>query len=294
MCAQVWPSGTELPTQIVTQIVAEIVADMPQLLLPVAWVHIPKTGTSFLNTLVASVCIAPTVPFAAGELQHNYWEHVSRSRCNFTSSPQHNTYGSPPGHHGFGRYADAELVSNGVTLLRQPDQRIISGFHHNFHSYDIKLHGKPEITTYARAVAGCSVRMLVRPSVPSSSDSGEAACGHSPSPSDAEVDQAKAILSSFQFVGLTDEWDLTICLWHARFGPASCHISEFLNARPRDGNVTSVPNYDVSVLNGFTDRYDNSLYEHAQKLFWNAIKLHKLTRTQCAAWKATCISSSKR
>ena len=198
------------------------------------------------------------------------------SKCNFTSSPQHKTYRCPPCHRGFGGFAN-QLSSRGVTLLRQPEQRIISGFHYSFSSYDVRGHGKPNITTYARAVAGCSVRMLVRPSVSGSSDAREAACGHSPPPNEKEVDQAKAILSAFQFVGLTDEWDLTVCLWHARFGPTSCHISEFLNTRPHDGNVTSAPSYDVSILNGFIDRYDTSLYEPTRRNSFGTLSIRTIS-----------------
>ena len=205
---------------------------------------------------------------------------VPLSRCNFTSAPQHKSYGSPPGHRGFGPFTN--LAHHGVTLLRQPAQRVISGFHDKFHSFPERGQ-EPNITVYARALAGCSVRMLVRGSSP---------CGHSPPPSEAEVHHAKTILSAFQFVGLVEEWELTVCLWHARFGPTSCHFSEFLNQRPGDGNETTAPWYDVSVLEGFDDQYDGPLYEHAYTLFWDDVKRHHLTRTQCAAWKAACVLSS--
>lgn len=280
------------------------------LLFPVAWVHIPKTGTTFVNTLIRSVCAPSFVPFEPGGSQHDFWS-VSRnathdfssgkdsgmrlSMCNFTSSPQYNGYASPPGHRGFGSFAS--LASHGVTVLRQPEQRVISGFHHNFHSYDVNHHGEPSLAVYARAVAGCSVRMLVRGSRPESSDRGKAACGHAPPPSQTEVEHAKAILSAFQFVGLTEEWDMSVCLWHARFGPSSCDIHEFQNARPGSytSRNTSVPRYDTStLLGGFEDRFDGALYRHAEILFWTEVSRHKLTRTKCTAWKAACVSYSEK
>jgi len=278
------------------------------LLLPVAWVHVPKTGSSFINTLTRSVCAPPLAPFTTkglrttGPVEHHYWERVMPlAQCNFTSSPQHNGYGSPPGHRGYGPFATLPLhAGHGVTMLRQPEQRIISGFHHRFHSY-AKKSGKPILLTYARAVEGCAVRMLVRGSQPTGSDDeGEAACGHAPPPTSAEVERAKELLVGFQFVGLTEEWDLTVCLWHARFGPASCSATEFLNARPgthrtkapRDDaiNKTSAAwsQYDSAPLLGFQDRFDGPLYHVAQRLFWEDVNRANLTWAACAAWKATC------
>ena len=34
------------------------------LLLPIAWVHIPKAGSTFINTLIHTVCSPPLTPFA--------------------------------------------------------------------------------------------------------------------------------------------------------------------------------------------------------------------------------------
>ena len=258
------------------------------LLLPVAWLHIPKTGTSFLNTLVHSICVPPILPIKVGVSEHTYWRDVmDLSRCNFTS--QHKSYGSPPTGVAALRepFTDTVTAHHGITLLRQPEQRIISGFHYNFHGYDLK-HGEPNITVYARAVAGCSVRLLVRASHPSQDGRGITDCSqHSPPPSEKEIHHAKAVLGVFQFVGLADEWDLTACLWHARFGPTSCHASEFLDQRP-GGHRNTSGWYDTSVLQDFKDQYDGSLYEHARTLFWNDVERHNLTRAQCAAWKAAC------
>lgn len=257
-----------------------------------AQVHVPKTGTSFLNTLGRSVCIPPFPPFDLGQSQHSYWEKImDGSRCNFTSF-QHDGYASPPGHRGFGPFADGQQ-EQGVTILRQPEQRIISGYHHDYHSYDVDSLGKPSLDTYARAVAGCSVRMLVRGSEPNSTDGGLAACGHSPPPSVEETSRAKDILSQMQFVGLTEKWDLTVCLWHARFGPPSCDPSEFVDTRPGEMAAENTW-YGTKPFEqtGFRDEHDGALYKHAENLFWGALHRLNLTRDQCDDWKRSCIAWS--
>lgn len=126
--------------------------------LPIAWVHVPKTGTSFLNTLLltTSVCRPPIHAFHEGTHQHGFWHHrMNLSRCSFTSAARtqfskgsrwSQSFGSPPGHTGFGPFADS-LRGHGVTVLRQPEQRLISGWHHRFHSYPHKSR-HPTLLTY--------------------------------------------------------------------------------------------------------------------------------------------------
>ena len=278
------------------------------LLLPIAWVHVPKAGSTFINTLIHSVCSPPLTPFApvgstTGPVEHEFWERaMSLAQCNFTSSPHHAGYGSPPGHRGYGTFASLPMhAGHGVLLMRQPEQRIISGFHHNFHSFEEKKTTRPSLLAYARAVEGCVVRMLTRGSLPEHSDAGEAACGRAPPPSSVEVERAKELLSTgFQFVGLTEEWDITVCLWHVRFGPASCSKTEFLNMRPGTGRKIDASNrtlglwsasrlaYDTAPLASFKDRFDGPIYEEVQRLFWKDVGRAGVTRAACAAWKERC------
>ena len=130
--------------------------------------------------------------------------------------------------------------------------------------------------------------MLVRDS--GTSDTGQSSCGHAPPPSEKEVSRAKSILRDFQFVGLTEEWDLTVCLWHTRFGPSGCQMAEFMNTRPGSGvSTAAAPSYDTSGLNGFKDEADGALYEVAQTLFWEDVQRHNLTRNRCAVWRQACV-----
>merc|ERR1712107_340610 len=54
--------------------------------------------------------------------------------------------------------------------------------------------------------------------------------------SEAEIALAKdRLITGFAFVGLTHEWDLSVCLFHAKFGGA-CNKREFQNIRSaKDG-----------------------------------------------------------
>ena len=57
--------------------------------------------------------------------------------------------------------------------------------------------------------------------------------GGEPSEEQQSLDREAALarLPKLGFVGLTDQWDLSVCLWHAKFG-GECLPAEFKNVRP--------------------------------------------------------------
>merc|ERR1719221_1611184 len=79
-----------------------------------------------------------------------------------------------------------------------------------------------------------------------------------------DVELAKTRLEKFAFVGLTDEWDLSICLWRAMFG-GLCYGADFANTRPGpDSKTVAGGVYDTSALRGFVDDFDGELFAKAQ------------------------------
>ena len=80
-------------------------------------------------------------------------------------------------------------------------------------------------------------------------------------------------------------------LWHATFGPKTCHPSEFTNTRvgaAAEGGADS-HEYDEAPLDGFRDRFDGPLYDRAAQLFWAAVAKKDLDREFCDDWKAACL-----
>jgi hypothetical protein len=190
-------------------------------------------------------------------------------------------YPSPAGHAGFGLY-DA-LAPLGVTVLRQPEQRLISG-HRGLHGWH--LHGsQPQLREYAERLKGCQVRMLAR--------GGRVQCDFREAPpSEAETGGAVALLKQFQFVGITEEWELTVCLWHRMFGGDAatsasisapkpwwhrCNATQFHNFKRSRGGA-----YDTSALIGFRDEPDHRLYAMAKYLFRRRLARFNVTHTACA------------
>jgi len=242
--------------------------------LPLAWVHTPKTGTSFVNALTSLACDPGwNYTITDGKDHMRMWIRSKRGlrgcRGGFTASPDverktlefrrsfglnatlpKRWYPNPPLHLNFGPYADTQ-AGLGVIMLRQPEQRVLSGYYAGQHGwsnskkvggvFQAKRSGLRAASAldYTMLLRGCQVRMLVRASKQCSTE-------QSP-PTDEETDRAIDVLRRFQFVGITEEWALSICLWHRMFagrraGPdgmpqawwRSCHPSHFINVRPTD------------------------------------------------------------
>lgn len=103
----------------------------------------------------------------------------------------------------------------------------------------------------------------------------------------------------FMFVGLTEEFDLSVCLFHAMFG-GECLPVEFENMRP--GNYQA--NYRRSrarpghaswrarrrereytrakaALQNYSDPIDGRLHRAASSIFWDIVKKYNVGRSFC-------------
>lgn len=290
----------------VAAVAAGAAAEAPaaQLRLPLAWIHVPKTGTSILNAFTSLACDENWPVFRPVRSQHAFWkvfpmdqgcatgftsskDRVAKERAlNVTAGlpPPKDWFRSPPGHYGFGKHADTQ-ASLGVTVLRQPEQRIISGYAHNLHSYrsvrgpDGRRITKPTLLQYARVVQGCAVRMLTMGGEP---------CGWGRI-TGSVIRQALSTLAAFQYVGITEHWDLSVCLWHRMFGGgpgkpwwARCEPAQFLNTRPGKAWQAGAHGHSTAALEGFVDTVDGRLYEAAKEIFRRNVERYNVTVESCA------------
>ena len=88
----------------------------------------------------------------------------------------------------------------------------------------------------------------------------------------------------FAFVGLTEEYALSVCLFHAKFG-GDCLDVELANVNPsRKDAFRSRPNTSAGLRAYFgehVDLYDTALYSAAVRRFQKDVWAHNLTRERC-------------
>ena len=197
------------------------------------WFHVPKAGSSFLTTLFHWAC--PRVPgdvaLAEGANRgylHKHWKQWIWCDVQFTDIV--------PGHSPFVRSRDRGRAAG---LFRRPQQRVMSAYESGLHHYGMRDFRRMQsvvreiatkdiqraLKTYAEwpGIAGCQTKMVLGKT-----------CSSVYSLSAADLEEAKRIVENeFLFVGLTDEYDRSICLFHAMLGGV-VRPNEFLNSRRSD------------------------------------------------------------
>ena len=107
------------------------------------------------------------------------------------------------------------------------------------------------------------------------------------------VNNVPPFLPSRRYVGLTDEWALSICLLHAKLG-GRCLRAEFDNSRPTTSRLTRLPWIRNTSLRDYTawaaeevarvgDPFDEALYEAVEARFRAEVAQHRLSRERCEA-----------
>ena len=212
--------------------------------LPVRWVHLPKTGTTFIISVVNYACEHHLASWhlvymakARGQADVRI-AHALNARKE-TSDQEARCAGQLllpiAGHVPVGA-RETRLV----TIFRRPAQRLISAYLDNYHAWGLPPEDRNEMKRTARTVdawarypgvAGCMGKMLI------GRNCGARLHRHQL----ARIQQrAISVLRSdrFAFVGLVEHWDLSVCLFHAMMGGGSSplgaefrHLGHSANSR---------------------------------------------------------------
>jgi hypothetical protein len=147
--------------------------------------------------------------------------------------------------------------------------RIISGWYHGKH--DCKH--ATDIVDYADCVKNCAANMLVGKQ-----------CGDRAQGTQADLQLALARVNHLGFVGLTHEWDLSICLFHAMYG-GDCLPVEFSNLRPGvahgSGDTYDLSSVGLGDYNPGNESWDFIVHDAAEEVFWKSIRKFDVRRKTC-------------
>jgi len=278
--------------------VAEVM-ERPNIPFPLSWLHVPKSGSSFINALVdlPGACRFPhdiTIDantFGESQLANFQLQYPVSKYCPGSFSATF-FLGA---HTGLGSAADyvADVwEGHGVTMIRQPEQRILSAYHHKYHSWPLaEMDGRypRDELEFAQTLQGCVTRMLTRSGSSYTSHVDPnwihwgGPCGGPERATSKEKAEAIRRLTSFAFVGLTDKWELSMCLFHRVFG-GRCRESDFVNSRHAKGDPSEpspATHYDAESLQGWTDPDDAELYRTAVELFTARAARHNVSEESC-------------
>jgi hypothetical protein len=197
-----------------------------------AWFHVPKCstsiGTTFGHFVKPELPETATMPACSDE-----------EPCEFAAVPEvqfMRQYALPQDilWTKGGNWGDHTAIDDGtwqqfrghfVGLFRDPVRRAISAY---------KWFGEPvgeDVRAYAHRIRGTTVRMMAGQRYGLHCNWPEYPCDSGYEQEPANLDRALDRLGGFKYVGMTDEYPLSVCLFHAMFG-GECMPSEFQNMRP--------------------------------------------------------------
>jgi len=244
---------------------------------PYRWMHVPKTGSSLVNALIHMPGVCPGIdsdyivdrqhlgPFFSFNFSFECPRLCDASRfvCDFFSNR----------HTGIGASYDAlKSTTRLVTMLRDPLQRTLSAY------YDRDFqHASTDLGELAQRYRGGMTCQIMRDGYMDGSEM-EQVCRNL-TEADALLAAAK-LREGFAFVGLTEAWNLSMCLLHRMLG-GDCLASDFEDTRPSMEGENRSHRYDVSELKGFTDPVDGLLYKEARKIFFQALSEHNVSHESC-------------
>jgi len=243
------------------------------------WLHVPKTGTSFIATIWNYACGQRGVPL---DLYVDDYYTKGCSQCyDFAVMDRYpKQHYCEPGvlSSSFATQhrpaAQWEFVSESVVgFFRRPAQRLISAHRNGFHASGLGSAAFRRLREgcggavagagcFARwpGIAGCSARMLTGLTC---ADPAAEEAGQRWDRGLGRVEQAVANLAKMRFVGLTEDWDESVCLFHRMFG-GRVNPAEFKDFHPHPGKSED---YDEAELGGFVDEADELVYAAAARRF---------------------------
>ncbi|CAJ1417433.1 unnamed protein product [Effrenium voratum] len=245
------------------------------------WVHFPKAGSSFVNVLVQQPGFCRLGQDMLVDEEHLGQCFLTKfmDLCWEKCDPQH-LQCQEEIHECLGTKF-FEVEGRMVGMFRQPEQRILSMYYdssHSFLNHDVECPETPPpyppLSVFKEEMAGFYTLQLAV-------DCPIHEPGFQyPPRTHSMAEEAVRRVKGFAFVGITEEWDLSVCLFHAMFGGA-CHAAEFENVRPGPSEMKTKWGYDTSVLEGFRDEFDGMVYQEALKIFRQNALLHNVSLESC-------------
>lgn len=247
---------------------------------PLVWLHVSKCGSSFINTLIHQPGLCPGLPDSVvvdgTQPLATFWNKYPNLEAYCPGAFE--SYSRLGYHFGLGEDYD-RWKGRLMVFLRNPEQRIISGWYHEQHDWPFATPPR-SLWEYANVVRGCAVRMLTRSGMYHQNASN--VCGGPEPVTPGEVQEAvRRLWDGFDFVGLTDQWNLSICLFHTMYG-GPCRDSDFIDNRLGLHHGRQQEEYNASAeLGSFVDDADTHLYSTGTTIFTNHLHRYGVSEETC-------------
>jgi len=267
---------------------------------PISWLHFPKAGSSFINAMIHLPGVCPGMNSSTldhdllGDCWLTTWNaEMCSNMCDAARfvCPEHPAYEKHPTISNYSLQRGKLMA-----MFRDPDQRILSGYHDDGNNlaaidYADYLHEDLRIqncTYFGEGVpkrslldfadtwkGGMAYQIVVESPVTQTLDPNRPSTTR-----DQAAEAARRVREGFAFVGITEEWDLSICLFHKMFGGV-CEANNFVDTRPSSDGKSADTDYDTSALMGWHDDLDGEVYEAALDVFRKNLISYNVSHETC-------------
>lgn len=276
--------------------------------LPIEWVHVGKAGSSFINTLAHIRGACPGLPEDRLVVDDSHWDILGALyRCNSSVLDTARMRTHHPGIESFPPGGYEAGKGHYMMFLRQPEQRDLSNYYYQgFDQSDIfsldtflPMHQGHMTKILTRAGGSYEVEQSLKGKRIAAMDrlqgsvisEGGMQWFWPIEVTRAEIETAKFRLrTGFSFIGITDQWDLSICLFNTMFNQP-CRWFQFEDIRATKNGRQST--YDTAELNGWRDEADDEIYEVALEIFEANLKKYNVSKSSCApCWREAGLYSA--
>eukprot|EP00927_Polykrikos_kofoidii_P027740 TRINITY_DN2430_c0_g2_i1.p1 TRINITY_DN2430_c0_g2~~TRINITY_DN2430_c0_g2_i1.p1 ORF type:complete len:345 (-),score=34.69 TRINITY_DN2430_c0_g2_i1:162-1196(-) len=257
----------------------------------IAWLHVMKCGSSFGTTLAhfANTSLPDTAHIPSGE---NMSDPEDTIKEGLQGEPNFFRFKYPVGRWFTNVFRNPRNPGNHLPILpeeweewrhgwfgvfREPASRALSSYNHFGQ-------GKGDLKDWLRRIQGQQASMLssgqagfARIRCEWNQTGAEKWCAQTVPPN---IDLAIHRLHHFAFVGIIEEFDLSVCLFHKMFG-SDCLDVEFMNMRPGDYDSDEEKKQDLAVLKAQGDPWDEPVYAAATRRFWSDVHKYNLRPSVC-------------
>lgn len=266
------------------------------------WVHTPKTGSSFETVLAHYVC-GDAIPANVSVRAPDSFFEIFGEQCPRSKFGRFENMHSP--------LLPSMPLQSVVIMVREPRSRAKSGYDYGMVlCYEMELrYNCPKSWVQTQACTGdvfikgnwvrnasvidpveyatcwenCTANLLTGDKCSSSIDDQ----GPRPPTTPERVEAAVRMVDKLGFVGLTEEYNMSVCLFHAKFG-GPILASELLNVRPGvadrvgdDPLAQELFSQAKDMLKSWPATSETRIYEVATARFWREVKRYKLDRESC-------------
>eukprot|EP00040_Diaphanoeca_grandis_P028082 m.161296 g.161296 ORF g.161296 m.161296 type:complete len:381 (-) comp31224_c0_seq3:118-1260(-) len=246
------------------------------------WIHVPKCATSF-GYVIASYSCAALPAHATMAIPHQGQQGlgVLSIMANFANKyhlkqicPPTAWEPSMPLAYHYPVPSHLAGSGHGVTMLRDPRTRLYSAFkslHAQGMDPSLRKRLKETVTTFKEyvrfpGIQSCQVKMMI---------GHQCASAYNPTAEDL-VEAKRRLRTTFAFIGLTDHYDLSVCLFHAMLG-GKPRAQAFENSRPTAFfSQTYDSKHAANVVTFDDDPLDAALYHEARVIFTARLREHHL------------------